>query len=1111
MHLVVEDADSDFALAESPPLPFVRVTPSAPGNMAATRSPGRIALVFPGSGNQFGDMGRELALQWPEILRQQDRENDRLATQVLAEKFWNGPLAAGDLADHRALISGQVCFGTMVADLAMHFGIKPDAAIGYSLGESTALLALRAWRQRDEMMNRLNASSLFAQDLVGGETWVAGVVDRSAKTVRVALGERKQVYLLISNTPDECVIGGDRDAVEAVVSALGCHWFPLQGVGTVHCALARPVRNAYRELHRFDTTPPAGIAFYSCAAGRAYVPDRESAADALEAQALEMIDFPRVIRAAYDDGVRTFIEVGPGNSCTRMIDRILENQPHLARSLGVAGPDPVGHFLRTLGELQAAGVALDLHKLHDRGAPAKTETAPGRRVTVSISGAPLVAPEMPARPESAPPQADDFSDLVQRSIVDAERASVEAHEAYLNFSQNLSRSLALAIATQARLLDESAPLDLVAVTERSAPTSVPSRAPRRTLDRAACLEFARGRLASVLGPEFAAADAFPTRVRLPDEPLMLVDRIVEIDAEPLSMTRGRVVTEHDVRPGAWYLDGGCIPTSIAVEAGQADLFLAGFLGIDLQTRGKAMYRLLDAKVCFHRGLPGVGEVIRYDIRIDQFFRQGDTWLFRFAFEASVEGVPLLSMTEGCAGFFSADALAAGKGVVRTALDLRPLPGKRPADWRALTPGAIESYSATQLDALRGGDLLTCFGEAFAGLPLSAPMTLPDGRMRLVHRIPRLDPDGGRFGLGMVVGEADIHPDDWFLTCHFVDDRVMPGTLMFECCLHTLRVFLLRLGWVVEANGAVLEPVPGIASQLKCRGQVLETTQCVTYEVSIKEIGYRPEPYVIADAMMYADGKPIVEITNMSLRYAGVTEETFRVLWTPAGFHGKKPPLFDTDRILAFAVGKPSDAFGEPYRIFDTSRVIARLPGPPFQFLDRITQLHAEAWKMHPGSECEAQYDIPADAWYFKDNGLTDMPFAVLLEIALQPCGWLAAYLGSALTSDVDLSFRNLGGSATQLARVTPETGTLSVRVKLTRASSSAGMIIQFFDYEVSCGKRTIYKGDTYFGFFPKVALLKQEGLKDPSRYQAATDALVRARALDFPKTAPYPGGRLRLL
>src|SRR6185503_17164053 len=566
-----------------------------------------------------------------------------------------------------------------------------------------------------------------------------------------------------------------------------------------------------------------------------------------------------------------------------------------------------------------------------------------------------------------------------------------------------------------------------------------------------------------------------------------------------------------IRPGAWYLDGGRIPTCIAVEAGQADLFLSGFLGIDFQTRGRSMYRLLDAKIRFHRGLPGAGEIIRYDIRIEGFFRQSETWLFRFGFEATVNGAPLLTMTEGCAGFFSSEALAAGKGIVRTALDLKPMPGKRPADWQDFTHVGVESYSGAQLDALRAGDLAGCFGDAFAGLPLAHPITLPGGRMKLVHRIAHLDPAGGRFGLGIVVGEADIRPDDWFLTCHFVDDRVMPGTLMFECCMHTLRVFLLRLGWVAREGEVVLEPVPGVESRLKCRGQVLDSTRQVTYEISIKEIGYRPEPYVIADALMYADGKPIVEITDMSLRYAGATKETFRALWTTAEAPAKKSAIFDTDRILAFAIGKPSDAFGEPYRIFDQGRVIARLPGPPYQFLDRITEIRAEPWKILPGGECEAQYDVPPDAWYFAANRQDDMPFAVLLEIALQPCGWLAAFMGSALTSEVDVSFRNLGGTATQLARVDADSGTLSVRAKLTRASSSAGMIIQFFDYEVRAGRRPVYKGDTYFGFFPKVALLKQEGLKDPARYQPPADQLGRGRALEFPQAAPYPAGRLRML
>src|SRR5207237_5051219 len=183
----------------------------------------------------------------------------------------------------------------------------------------------------------------------------------------------------------------------------------------------------------------------------------------------------------------------------------------------------------------------------------------------------------------------------------------------------------------------------------SRPGSGDTRPAEPVRDRDQCLEFAVGAIGAVLGPEFAAIDAHPTRVRLPDEPLMLVDRINVIEGTPRALDHGRVVTEHDVHAGAWYLDCGRIPTCIAVEAGQADLFLSGYLGIDFQTRGLAVYRLLDAVVTFHRGLPGPGEVIRYDIRIERFFRQGDTFLFRFRFDGTVDGETMLTMRVGTAG------------------------------------------------------------------------------------------------------------------------------------------------------------------------------------------------------------------------------------------------------------------------------------------------------------------------------------------------------------------------------------------------------------------------------------------------------------------------------
>ncbi len=193
----------------------------------------------------------------------------------------------------------------------------------------------------------------------------------------------------------------------------------------------------------------------------------------------------------------------------------------------------------------------------------------------------------------------------------------------------------------------------------------------------------------------------------------------------------------------------------------------------------------------------------------------------------------------------------------------------------VSPSRLESW---QVEALRKGDLAAAFGVPFDRLTLSDPIALPGGRMTLIHRVETLDPSGGPAGLGMIRSEADIHPGDWFMVCHFIDDRVMPGTLMYECCLHTLRIFLMRLGWIGRRGEVAFEPVPGIANRLRCRGQVTESTRMATFEITIKERGYRPEPYAIADALIIADGKPIVAVTDLALQLSGTSRGVLERLW-----------------------------------------------------------------------------------------------------------------------------------------------------------------------------------------------------------------------------------------
>jgi 3-hydroxymyristoyl/3-hydroxydecanoyl-(acyl carrier protein) dehydratase/malonyl CoA-acyl carrier protein transacylase len=1110
---------------------------------------GEIAFVYPGSGNDFPGMGREIGLRWPAVLRRQDAENRRLASQYLPEKFWADPPVPASVKER---IFAQVALGSLVSDVLASFGVRPAAAIGYSLGESAALFALRAWPDRDRMLEAMNESTLFVSDLTGTcdaaratwnlppgavVDWQTGIVERTPAEVRAALDGLQRVYLQIINTPRECVIGGQRSAVAELARRLGTSLVPVPETTTMHCAVVGVVADAYRELHRLPTIPPLGVRFYSAGLGRAYELSSDAIADAILRQAEETVDFPAVIESAYRDGVRLFLEMGPGASCSRMITAILGQRPYQARSACAPGADGLSALWRTLAMLIAERVPVDLAAVFGMQEASAARPA-SRPVVVPVGGEAFEVPVSDASQKRFGEECfceaslNNLSGQIGATAV-VQEARAQAHSAYFRLDGALQRTFTETIAFQGQLFEALLqarraggvnPLTEQAVSGRRSSQGVNTpRSPGAALDRPQCLEFAVGSIARVLGPDFAEVDTYPTRVRLPDEPLMLVDRILSIEGEARSLTHGRVVTEHDIRPGSWYLDCGRIPTCIAVEAGQADLFLSGYLGIDFRTRGLAVYRLLDAAVTFHRSLPGPGSVIRYDIHIDRFFRQGETYLFRFRFVGTVDGEPLLTMTDGCAGFFSADELAAGKGVVHTPFQMRKAVGVQPDDASILPPMETEGYDERQVDALRRGELAACFGPLFADLPLREPMRLPGGKMRLVHRVTRLEPRGGRFGIGQIRAEADIHPDDWFLTCHFVDDQVMPGTLMYECCLHTLRIFLLRLGWVGEHADVICEPVPGVVSRLKCRGQVTASTRTVTYEVTLKEHGYRPEPYAIVDALMYADGKPIVDITDMSIRLGGLTREGIAKVWearrsppvATGGLAGRpkggRPPLFDHDRILACAVGKPSEAFGEPYCIFDEGRVIARLPGPPFQFLDRIVAIDAEPWKMVAGGVIEAEYDVPPEAWYFASERAGIMPFSVLLEAALQPCGWLAAYLGSALTSPTDLRFRNLGGTAELLRPVTPESGTLTAKVHITRVSSSAGMIIQDFDFDLRDEAGPVYRGSTTFGFFSASALAQQVGLRDARLHEPAEQERRPGQSFAYPHHAPYPDEMLGMI
>ncbi len=114
-------------------------------------------------------------------------------------------------------------------------------------------------------------------------------------------------------------------------------------------------------------------------------------------------------------------------------------------------------------------------------------------------------------------------------------------------------------------------------------------------------------------------------------------------------------------------------------------------------------------------------------------------------------------------------------------------------------------------------------------------------------------------------------------------------------------------------------------------------------MDIKEIGYDPEPYVVTDALMFGDGKAIVRFVDMSMKLTGLSEDYLKRVWSGRPEVASPPPaptipaLYDKESIMQFSNGRPSLAFGPEYTVFDSERRIARLPGPPYQFMDRVVE------------------------------------------------------------------------------------------------------------------------------------------------------------------------------
>jgi malonyl CoA-acyl carrier protein transacylase len=269
-------------------------------------APTATTVLFPGQGSQRPGMRDEVADVRPDLL------------QTACDLVGEDPFERVDESTafaQPAIFCASLASWTQIADR-----VDPVAMAGHSLGELTALAAAGAVDEHEALALVVLRGKLMAESgaASGGGTMLAVVGGTPADAGRLAA--RHGVTVANDNAPDQVVLSGARDALEAAgndARSRGLRAKMLDVAGAFHSPqMAAAVEPFAARLANTAFRAPS-VTVVSCATAKPFVDPATELAQAL----VRPVRWRDTMAALADLGVTTFVDAGPGRVLAKLAPR----------------------------------------------------------------------------------------------------------------------------------------------------------------------------------------------------------------------------------------------------------------------------------------------------------------------------------------------------------------------------------------------------------------------------------------------------------------------------------------------------------------------------------------------------------------------------------------------------------------------------------------------------------------------------------------------------------------------------------------------------------------------------------------------------------------------